>query len=162
MRSDAGVRFVQRLSSTRGFAKVAPHVIPALDRTVHRLTRGRYLLSTQLLPGVILTATGAKSGLPRRTPLACMPEADGRGWLLVGSNFGRTEHPAWTHNLLAHPDASISWKGRDIAVTARLLAGEERAAAWKALLTFWPPYASYQARVEREIRVFRLTAIATP
>ncbi|MGW1007181.1 nitroreductase family deazaflavin-dependent oxidoreductase [Streptomyces sp. NPDC002520] len=161
MRSDAGVRFVQRLSSTRGFAKVAPHVIPALDRTVHRLTRGRYLLSTQLLPGVILTATGAKSGLPRRTPLACMPEADGRGWLLVGSNFGRTEHPAWTHNLLAHPDASISWKGRDIAVTARLLAGEERAAAWKALLTFWPPYASYQARVEREIRVFRLTAIAT-
>ncbi|MFG2886892.1 nitroreductase family deazaflavin-dependent oxidoreductase [Streptomyces sp. NPDC048297] len=162
MRSDAGVRFVQRLSSTRGFAKVAPHVIPALDRAVHRLTRGRYLLSTQLLPGVILTATGAKSGLPRRTPLACMPETDGHGWLLVGSNFGRTEHPAWTHNLLTHPNASISWKGQDIPVTARLLAGEERSAAWKALLTFWPPYAGYQARVEREIRVFRLTVTTTP
>jgi deazaflavin-dependent oxidoreductase (nitroreductase family) len=156
------VRFVQRVSATRGFAKVAPHVIPALDRAVHRLTRGRYLLSTRLLPGVILTATGAKSGLPRRTPLACMPEEKGRSWLLVGSNFGRTEHPAWTHNLLAHPDASISWKGRDIPVTARLLTGEERAAAWETLLTFWPPYASYQARVEREIRVFRLTAIAAP
>jgi deazaflavin-dependent oxidoreductase (nitroreductase family) len=151
-----GVRLVQTISSTRGFAKVAPHVIPALDRAVHRLTRGKVLLSAQLLPGVVLTSTGARSGQPRRTPLACMPEADGRGWLLVGSNFGRTGHPAWTANLLAHPDASVSWKGEDIPVTARLLAGEERAAAWKALLEFWPPYATYQARVERQIRVFRI------
>ncbi|MFG2574580.1 nitroreductase family deazaflavin-dependent oxidoreductase [Streptomyces sp. NPDC048481] len=152
-----GVRLVQKASSTRAFAKVAPRVIPALDRTVHRLTRGKVLLSAQMLPGVILTATGARSGVPRRTPLACMPEPDGRGWTLVGSNFGRTGHPAWTANLLARPDAEISWKGADIPVTARLLTGEERAAAWQRLLDFWPPYATYQERVEREIRVFRLT-----
>ena len=154
----AGVRLVQKVSSTRLFAKVAPHVIPALDRGVHRLTRGRVLLSAQLLPGVILTSRGARSGLSRRTPLACMPEEGGGSWLLVGSNFGRTGHPAWTHNLLAHPDASISVGGRDVPVTARLLTGQERAAAWRALLAFWPPYAAYQARVTREIRVFRLTA----
>ncbi|MBB6415380.1 nitroreductase family deazaflavin-dependent oxidoreductase [Streptomyces sp. AK010] len=151
-----GARVVQKVSSTRGFARVAPHVVPALDRAVHRLTRGKVLLSAQLLPGVVLTSTGARSGLPRRTPLACMPEDGGRGWILVGSNFGRPGHPAWSHNLFAHPDAEISWKGRDVPVTARLLAGEERAAAWQALLRFWPPYAAYQARVEREIRVFRL------
>ncbi|WP_030849613.1 nitroreductase family deazaflavin-dependent oxidoreductase [Streptomyces sp. NRRL S-475] len=151
-----GARVVQKVSSTRGFARVAPHVVPALDRAVHRLTRGRVLLSAQLLPGVVLTSTGARSGLPRRTPLACMPEDAGRCWILVGSNFGRPGHPAWSHNLLAHPDAEISWKGRDVPVTARLLAGEERAAVWQALLRFWPPYAAYQARVEREIRVFRL------
>ena len=151
-----GARVVQKVSSTRGFARVAPHVVPALDRAVHRLTRGRVLLSAQLLPGVVLTSTGARSGLPRRTPLACMPEDGGAVRCLVGSNFGRPGHPAWSHNLLAHPDAEISWKGRDVPVTARLLAGEERAAAWQALLRFWPPYAAYQARVEREIRVFRL------
>ncbi|MFD5911947.1 nitroreductase family deazaflavin-dependent oxidoreductase [Streptomyces massasporeus] len=151
-----GARVVQRVSSTRGFARVAPHVVPALDRAVHRLTRGKVLLSAQLLPGVVLTSTGARSGLPRRTPLACMPEDGGGSWILVGSNFGRPGHPAWSHNLLAHPDAEISWRGRDVPVTARLLAGEERAAAWRALLRFWPPYAAYQARVEREIRVFRL------
>ncbi|OIK03942.1 nitroreductase family deazaflavin-dependent oxidoreductase [Streptomyces monashensis] len=151
-----GVRTVQKVSSTRGFAKVAPHVIPALDRAVHRLTRGRVLLSAQMLPGVILTSTGARSGLPRRTPLACVPQADGRSWLLVGSNFGRPGHPAWTHNLLVHPDASISWKGRDIPVAARLLEGEERAAAWRSAVAFWPPYAAYQERVTREIRLFRL------
>ncbi|MEU9190627.1 nitroreductase family deazaflavin-dependent oxidoreductase [Streptomyces sp. NPDC048484] len=166
-----GVRLVQKVSSTRGFAKIAPHVIPALDRAVHRLTRGKVLLSAQMLPGVILTVRGAKSGLLRRTPLACMPEenADRDGdrdrdrdrgetgsWVLVGSNFGRTDHPAWTANLLAHPDAEINWKGRDIPVTARLLRGAERDAAWKALLAFWPPYATYQSRVDREIRLFRI------
>ena len=152
-----GARVVQKVSSTRGFAKVAPHVIPALDRAVHRITRGKVLLSAQMLPGVILTSTGARSGLPRRTPLACMPEDDGRTWILIGSNFGREGHPAWTANLLAHPDAEVSWKGADIPVRARLLQGEERTAAWKELLAFWPPYATYQARVEREIRIFRIT-----
>ncbi|MFF7354275.1 nitroreductase family deazaflavin-dependent oxidoreductase [Streptomyces filipinensis] len=158
MTAGPGARLVQRVSSTRTFARVAPHVVPALDRAVHRLTGGRFLLSARMLPGVILISTGARSGLPRRTPLACVPQEDGRSWILVGSNFGRTGHPAWTHNLLAHPEASISWKGRDIPVTARLLAGQERAAAWRAVLAFWPPYAAYQARVSRQIRLFRITA----
>lgn len=40
---------------------------------------------------------------------------------------------------------------------AELLTGDRRAAAWRVALEFWPPYAIYQARVEREIRLFRLT-----
>ncbi|MFD9824713.1 nitroreductase family deazaflavin-dependent oxidoreductase [Streptomyces violascens] len=155
-RTAPGVRLMQKVSSTRTFARIAPHVVPAMDRAVHRLTRGRVILSAQMLPGVILTARGAKSGLPRTTPLACMPEAGSDTWILIGSNFGREGHPAWTGNLLAHPDAEISWKGRDIAVRARLLQGEERAEAWRAALNFWPPYATYQSRIEREIRLFRL------
>ncbi|MFD8213964.1 nitroreductase family deazaflavin-dependent oxidoreductase [Streptomyces sp. NPDC059697] len=174
IRSRAVVRSVQKVSSTRAFARVAPHLVPALDRAVHRLTRGKVLLSAQLLPGIVLTVRGARSGLERRTPLACMPEGaqetegaqgtegpkgtGGRaaGWILIGSNFGRTDHPAWTANLLAHPDAVISWQGEDIPVTARLLEGEERDAVWKAVLAFWPPYATYQARIDREIRLFRI------
>ncbi|MCT7356829.1 nitroreductase family deazaflavin-dependent oxidoreductase [Streptomyces sp. 15-116A] len=149
-------RWVQKVSATPGFARVAPYVLPAADRGLHRLTKGRVLLSARLLPSVVLTSTGARSGRPRRTPLACMPEDGGRSWILVGSNFGRTGHPAWTYNLLAHPDAVINWRGEDVPVTARLLEGEERTAVWKAVLEFWPPYAAYQARVEREIRLFRL------
>ncbi|MFJ7156258.1 nitroreductase family deazaflavin-dependent oxidoreductase [Streptomyces sp. NPDC101118] len=151
-----GVRLMQKVSSTRAFAKIAPHFIPAMDRAVHRLTRGKVMLSAQMLPGVILTAKGAKSGQPRTTPLACMPEEAAGTWILIGSNFGRPGHPAWTGNLLKHPDAEVSWQGKDIAVRARLLAGEERAEAWQAVLRFWPPYATYQARIEREIRLFRL------
>ncbi|WP_030207354.1 nitroreductase family deazaflavin-dependent oxidoreductase [Streptomyces sp. NRRL S-87] len=151
-----GVRLMQKVSSTRTFARIAPHFIPAMDRAVHRLTRGKVILSARMLPGVILTAKGARSGLPRATPLACMPEEGAGTWILIGSNFGRPGHPAWTANLLKHPDAEVSWKGQDIPVRARLLTGEERAAAWRAVLGFWPPYATYQARIEREIRLFRL------
>ncbi|MCA6094759.1 nitroreductase family deazaflavin-dependent oxidoreductase [Streptomyces sp. SCA3-4] len=150
-------RLVRTVSSTRTFARIAPHCIPALDRAVHRLTRGKVLLSAFMLPSVVLTSTGAKSGLVRRTPLACMPEdRTDTCWILIGSNFGRPGHPAWTANLLARPEAEISWKGRDIPVRARLLRGAEREEAWAAVLKFWPPYARYQARVEREIRLFRL------
>ncbi|MFF0450183.1 nitroreductase/quinone reductase family protein [Streptomyces sp. NPDC004609] len=152
-----GVRLLRKVSSTRGFARVAPHFIPAMDRAVHRLTRGKVLLSARMLPGLVLTARGAKSGLPRVTPLACMPEEDTGSWILIGSNFGREGHPAWTANLLAHPDADISWKGEDIPVRAHLLEGDERERVWERALLFWPPYATYQARVPRRIRLFRLT-----
>ncbi|MEU3314084.1 nitroreductase family deazaflavin-dependent oxidoreductase [Streptomyces sp. NPDC048387] len=155
-RANLPVKLVQKVSSTLLFAKVAPHVIPALDKAVHRLTGGKVLLSARMLPGVILTARGAKSGEPRTTPLACMPEDGGTSWLLIGSNFGRPGHPAWTGNLLRNPDAEVNWQGRDIAVRARLLEGAERAQAWREVLRFWPPYATYQARIEREIRLFRL------
>ncbi|MGW0536082.1 nitroreductase family deazaflavin-dependent oxidoreductase [Streptomyces sp. NPDC003032] len=154
--SPSGLRLMQKVSSTRTFARIAPHCVPAMDRAVHRLTRGKVLLSAMMLPGVILTARGAKSGLRRRTPLACMPDEKTGGWVLVGSNFGRPGHPAWTANLLAHPDAEINWRGADVPVRARLVTGEERAAVWEAALKFWPPYATYQSRVDREIRLFRL------
>ncbi|MFD7492212.1 nitroreductase family deazaflavin-dependent oxidoreductase [Streptomyces sp. NPDC059832] len=153
-----GVRLMQKVSATRAFARVAPHVVPAMDRTVHRLTRGKVLLSARMLPGLILTVPGARSGQLRTTPLACMPEEGAeQSWILVGSNFGRTGHPAWTANLLAGPDkAVVNWRGRDIAVHATLLEGAEREAVWRAALKFWPPYATYQARIDREIRLFRL------
>ncbi|MFJ2583659.1 nitroreductase/quinone reductase family protein [Streptomyces sp. NPDC087538] len=153
-----GTRLIQKVSSTRAFAKVAPHVVPAMDRAVHRLTRGKVLLSSRMLPGLILTVPGARSGQLRTTPLACMPEkGTEQSWILVGSNFGRTGHPAWTANLLAGPDkAVVNWQGRDVPVHATLLEGEEREEVWRAALKFWPPYATYQARVEREIRLIRL------
>lgn len=81
-----GVRLVQKVSATRVFARIAPHVVPAMDRTVHRLTRGRVLLSAQMLPGVVMTVPGARSGQPRTTPLACMPQpGDGEGAGTAGS-----------------------------------------------------------------------------
>ncbi|AEW94714.1 MULTISPECIES: nitroreductase family deazaflavin-dependent oxidoreductase [Streptomycetaceae] len=148
-------QWVQKISSTRGFAAVAPHIVPLLDKTVHRLTRGKVMLSARAMPSLVLTTTGARTGLPRTTPLACMPEAGGT-FVVVGSNFGREHHPAWTANLLRHPQARISRRGRETPVTATLLTGPERDRAWQAVVRFWPPYAAYAARVDREIRLFRL------
>ncbi|HWH28788.1 MAG TPA: nitroreductase family deazaflavin-dependent oxidoreductase [Mycobacteriales bacterium] len=149
-------RTVQKIAGSRRFAPVAKHVVPRIDKGLNRLTGGRFVLSSLLVPSLVLTAKGAKSGQPRTTPLACMPEDDG-GWVVVGSNFGQTKHPAWTANLLAHPDATVNVRGREVPVRARLLEGEERAATWARITKVWPTYDRYvELSGGRDIRVFRL------
>ncbi|MGK4302063.1 nitroreductase family deazaflavin-dependent oxidoreductase, partial [Klebsiella pneumoniae] len=80
---------------------------------------------------------------------------DGDGFYLVGSNFGREKHPAWSGNLLKTPRAEVSFKGRDFPVEARLLTDEEKAEVWPRLLEIWPTYDRYVERSGRNLRVFR-------
>ncbi|WP_346433723.1 nitroreductase family deazaflavin-dependent oxidoreductase [Nonomuraea composti] len=148
--------FFQWLAGTRGFALVAPKIVPPLDRLVNRLSGGRVLMGDQLLPHLLLTTTGSKTGQPRQSPLACMPQDDG-SFLVVGSNFGRDRHPAWSGNLLKTPQATVNFRGRVTPVTATLLTGDEREQAWQALVRFWPLYQGYTERSGRELRVFRLS-----
>jgi deazaflavin-dependent oxidoreductase (nitroreductase family) len=86
--------------------------------------------------------------------LAAVP-LDG-SYYVVGSNFGGPHHPAWSYNLLAHPEASISVDGRDVAIRAELLSPRDKEEIWPRLLTVWPPYERYAQRSGRELRVFRL------
>jgi deazaflavin-dependent oxidoreductase (nitroreductase family) len=79
------------------------------------------------------------------------------GFLVVGSNFGKEHHPAWTANLIANPEATVTFKGEDIPVVAHLLAPDEKAKVWPELLKIWPAWTSYTARSGRDLRVFRLT-----
>lgn len=149
-------RTMQRIAGHPRFAPAAKHVVPSVDRAMNRLTGGRFVLSSLLLPSLVLTATGARSGQPRTTPLATMPEDDG-SWVVVGSNFGQTAHPAWTANLLANPDATITYRGRTVPVRAHLLEGEERERMWARVTRLWPTYNRYvELSGGREIRVFRL------
>lgn len=150
-------RAVQRVAGSALFAKVAPSIVPPLDRTVSRLTGGRVVLSGGMVPSMVLVTTGAKSGLEREAPLATIP--DGDAFYVVGSNFGRDAHPAWTHNLLAHPEATVVFGGRRIPVVARLLDPEEKAATWPKLTAVWKTYDRYEDRVERDLRVFRLEPV---
>lgn len=146
---------VQRMAGSAWFAKVGPKVVPPLDRALHRLSGGRFLLGQYIVPTLVLTAVGHRSGLPRQIPLACLPEPDG-SFVVVGSNFGRENHPAWTTNLLNEPKVEVSYRGRTTPVTARLLEGAERAEVWPRLLAVWPTYDRYVERSGRELRVFRL------
>ncbi len=147
-------QMVQKMAGSRTFMRVGPKVVPPLDRLLHRVTGGKVVMSAGLLPSLVLTAKGAKTGQPRTTPLATMPYNG--SWYVVGSNFGRENHPAWTANLLAHPDAEISYRGRTVAVTATLLSAQEKAEIWPRLTTFWPNYDVYVERSGRDLRVFRL------
>ena len=149
-------RAVQRVAGSPAFAKVAPHVIPHVDRFLHKVTGGRVLMSQGLLPSLVLITVGARSGEERRVPLATLPREDG-SFLVVGSNFGREKHPAWTGNLIKTPEATISYRGRDIPVTATQLSDEEKAEQWPMLTTMWPTFDRYVERSGRNLRVFKLT-----
>jgi deazaflavin-dependent oxidoreductase (nitroreductase family) len=146
-----------RLMRTRFAHRFLLPLVPPLQLRLYRWTGGRFQLSALLMPSLVLTTTGAKTGRRRDTPLACWPQRDG-SWLIAGSNWGQASHPAWTANLITHPDAEIVISRRHLAVTARLLAGDERLAAWPVLEAQFPGYQEYERQAGREIRIFRLVA----
>ena len=147
--------FFQWMAGTRAFALVGPKIVPRMDRAVHRLTGGRILMSRSLVPTLLLITTGHRTGHLRRAPMTCLPEPDG-SFLVVGSNWGRPAHPHWSTSLLHRPEATVSYRGHNIPVAARLLEGAERAEAWPRLLRVWPVYDRYTLRSGRRLRVFRL------
>lgn len=143
------------MAASPRFLRSAPKVVPKLDRGIHRLSGGRLMMSRLMLPCVVLTTTGRKSGQQRTTPLATVPY---QGDLyVVGSNYAKPQHPAWSWNLIAHPDASASFEGEEFAVRATLLDDDEKASVWPALIAEWPLFDTYTARSGRDLRVFRLS-----
>jgi deazaflavin-dependent oxidoreductase (nitroreductase family) len=135
-------------------------VFPRADKALQRVTRGRASLSAAAgMPLLLLETVGRRSGERRVTPLAYATQ-DPDSFLVTGSNWGQQRQPGWALNLLAAPDAVVSLHGRSFPVTARMLNGQERAAAWARLLEIWPAYDEYARRVSsssgREIMVFRL------
>lgn len=148
-------RAVQWMASTRAFRAVGPRVFPPFDRFVHRVTRGRVAVSNLLVPVLMLHAVGARSGLPRDTLLATLPE-EGGSWLVVGSNYGKDRHPGWTANLLAEPDVAVTFRGERVPVRAELLDAERKDEVWERLTAVWPLYDGYESMSGRDLRVFRL------
>ena len=136
-----------------------PRLLPQVvwtDRRLQSLTGGRYsVLDVAGLPNLVLTVVGRRSGLPRSTPLLCVPH-EGR-WLVAGSYFGGPEMPVWVHNLRAAGAATIRFDRTSYDVTAREVSGDERAELWQVMLRTWPNFATYEKRTDRVIPVFALT-----
>lgn len=144
---------VRRLGHHRWFAACTPLLVPA-DRLVARLTRGR-VVALGLVPSLLLTTTGRRSGQPRDNPLLYVP--DGDAYVVTGSNWGSTRQPNWALNLLAQPEATVTVGGTRVRVRARRVEGAERDRLWGLLVAQWPAYRTYLRRAGgREIHVFRL------
>ncbi|SEB42759.1 deazaflavin-dependent oxidoreductase, nitroreductase family [Amycolatopsis lurida] len=126
-----------------------------VDKRLHRLFKGKVsLVALAGLPSLRLTTTGRKSGLPRSTNLLYFPH--GGDFVLVGSNWGRPNDPAWTHNLRSNPGAVVALAGKEIPVRARELRGDEYKAMWKLLLEFWPGYSMEEQAACRVLPIFEL------
>jgi deazaflavin-dependent oxidoreductase (nitroreductase family) len=116
-------------------------------------TEGTTLLDTGL-PVVIVINRGARSGQLHKTPL--MRVEQGGSYVVVGSKGGAPKHPAWVHNLRAHPEVEV-WDGPARAdFRVRELEDTERSTWWERAVAAYPPYTEYQQRTDRVIPLFLL------
>jgi deazaflavin-dependent oxidoreductase (nitroreductase family) len=112
-------------------------------------------------PVVLLTTTGAKSGLQRTTTLGGFADGD-EAWLVVASNGGALNHPAWFINMVTNPDDIWLEVGkRKLKVRGESLKGAVRENAIRRIAATSARYAKYQDRTDREIPIVRLTPAAS-
>jgi deazaflavin-dependent oxidoreductase (nitroreductase family) len=153
-------RLVRRTAATRPMTWVYTRIQRPADELLYRLTRGRATASSLLsgLPVVMLTTTGARSGRPRTVPVLGIP--DGDQLIVIASNYGRPHHPAWFHNLRAHPRCAVATGGVTRQVEARQLSGADRDARFARALRVYPGFRTYRERAtgSRRIPVFVLDA----
>lgn len=157
-RANALQRAVQRFGQTSLGTAVFSKVLRALDLLFHRLSGGRTTFAGIFggLPIVLLTTTGARSGLARTNPLTGIPHGDDLA--VLGANYGLGVIPAWVYNLRADPNAELTFRDRTIEVGAREVSGEEAEQVFEAAYLLYPGYAVYRKRFAVPIPVFVLEA----
>jgi len=109
-------------------------------------------------PLVLVHHVGARSGVKRITPLAYLAE-DGR-ILVFASKGGADDNPAWYHNLLANPRATVELGTETFEVVALPLSGSERDKYFAKQVAVAPQFAEYQRMVTRVIPVVELRRVA--
>jgi deazaflavin-dependent oxidoreductase (nitroreductase family) len=106
-------------------------------------------------PMLLLHSRGARSGEPRVHPMMYM--RDGERYLVFASKAGADSHPAWYHNLVANPDATIEVGNEELAVHATQLQGAERDELFAEQARRYSAFADYQDKTSRVIPVMALT-----
>ncbi len=148
-------RFALTKPGTWLFSEVAARIDPWLMRR----SAGRVNLAAGLLPIVLLTVRGARTGVERTVPLVYF--TDGGEVVLIASSFGRPRYPAWFHNVKANPEVTLEAKGRSARFLARETDGEDRARLYELAKQLYTGYGNYEERTAgiRHVPVLRLTQL---
>jgi len=109
------------------------------------------------VPSLLLTTTGRKSGEKFIFPL--FYGKHGQSYIIVASKGGAPDHPGWYKNILGNPEVEVQVGTHKLRARARTTSGAERAKLWDEAVKFWPPYADYQKKTDREIPVVVLDPI---
>lgn len=133
---------------------ISAKVVWKVDPYLLRATRGRIGMGL-VLPTALLETRGAKSGALRRN--AVIYFHDGDRITIVASKAGADKHPAWFHNLHAHPHVTFG----GIPMQATVVGDEaECDRLWVLADRVFAPYAAYRrdaARVNRTIPIVQLS-----
>jgi deazaflavin-dependent oxidoreductase (nitroreductase family) len=109
-------------------------------------------------PLVLITTTGAKSGLERTTPL--VHTTDGDTVVIIASKAGAPAHPHWYLNILANPEVNVELPGETFRARATAITeGPERDRLYNAQAELMPNFAEYETLTDRKIPVVVLERI---
>lgn len=148
-------KFINWFSTTAVGRWIAIQLAARLDPVLYKLSGGRLTtVGPQVIPQLVLTSTGRKSGQKRSVQLGFT--ADGSDYLIVASNFGGKNHPGWSYNLDANPNAEVQVAADIKDVIASRISDEEKEALWPRISTTIPQMKSYRVRTDRNIKVYRL------
>ncbi|MUM18471.1 nitroreductase family deazaflavin-dependent oxidoreductase [Mycobacterium sp. CBMA271] len=103
---------------------------------------------------LLLTTTGAKTGVRRMSPLVYLT-VDGK-ILIIGSFRGSPKDPGWVHNLRTTPLAQVEVGAETYDVDAVELDGPERERAYTEIVKIAPIFGEYQGKIDRVIPIFEL------
>ena len=149
------------LTTNKGTTWFIRHVASRLDPLVFKATNGRFFsMGKASMPMVTLTTRGRKTGKPRAIHLAAV-ERDGITHV-VASAMGQARHPAWSHNIEAHPEVAVQADRDRYVARAERLSEAEKAAIWPQVKAEIPQMNVYEKRTDRDIRVYRLRRAVSP
>ena len=135
---------LERFAASRAGGWFFVEVGHRVDPFLLKLTKGSFSVAVGQ-PVLLLTVKGAKSGVPRDTPL--LFAVDGENLVVVASKAGSPSHPAWYHNVKAHPTVDIvAPRGRSGRYVGYEAEGEERARLWEEVNDLYAGYDVYQGR----------------
>ena len=141
-------------AGSRGF-RIATKVVGTIHRTLYRTSNGKLGKTFFSSPVLLLTTTGRKTKRSRTWPLAYLPEGD--QLIVLASNGGQPNHPAWYLNLLTIPQVTVQLGDQTYAMVARTAEGDERARLWARATREYPAFADYQKKTTRQIPVVILS-----
>lgn len=138
-----------------------PKLLPQItwmDKRIQGATGGNWsILRIAGLPNLMLTVVGRKSGVPRTTPLLCVPYGDDH--LIAGSYFGGPKTPVWVANVRAADEVTVTVRGESHVARPREIGDEERDEIWAWMVQTWPNFNKYAERTTRKIPLFLLERI---
>jgi len=109
-------------------------------------------------PMILLTHTGAKSGIERTTPLVC--SRDGDDVVIIASMGGAPTNPQWYYNMVANPEVTVELGTETFQAQVIEATGAERDRLFAAQAAIMPNFDEYQAKTSRVIPVLVLRRIA--
>ncbi|MCB1694659.1 MAG: nitroreductase family deazaflavin-dependent oxidoreductase [Halioglobus sp.] len=130
-------------------------ILKTMSRThifLNKLVRGKMFNTLSGDEVCFVTMTGAKSGRSITMPLMYVPYK--QGLLLVASMGGAVKNPVWYYNIAKNPDLSVRYRGKVMALRARLATAAEKPDLWPLCDQAYAPYADYRARTSRDIPIF--------